>query len=52
MAECIKLYGEKEELFNEIHDEIEDQYGYRPSKPEVVGVLMAAFDDDTPFPYE
>jgi hypothetical protein len=43
--EHITLYGDKAALFRDIRDELEDEYGYRPPEPEVVGRLMAEFDD-------
>jgi len=46
MAERIKLHGEKAERFRELHDRIEKELGYRPSKPEAFGIIMADFSED------
>jgi hypothetical protein len=42
----IKLRGEKGERFEEIKAELTDQFGYEPSNPETVGMLMGGFDDE------
>lgn len=41
MRTQIALHGEKAQLFEEIHDELEEELGYRPSRPEVIGHLMS-----------
>jgi hypothetical protein len=42
----ITLTGEKSQRFQELRDELEEQLGYRPSRPEVVGYLMGQTDVD------
>ncbi|WP_435195458.1 hypothetical protein [Natronomonas sp. EA1] len=44
MTSHVKLYGSKSERFEEIKAELTDQLGYEPSNPEVVGLLMAAYN--------
>ncbi|SIS13782.1 hypothetical protein [Natronorubrum thiooxidans] len=46
MTSHIKLYGSKGDRFEEIKDSIERQLGYEPSNPEVVGLIMAAYETD------
>lgn len=46
MTVHLKLYGSKGDRFEEIKDRIEEEFGYEPSNPEVVGVLMANYDSD------
>lgn len=43
--EDLTLYGGRAERFREIREQLEEEYGYEPSKPEVVGELMREFDD-------
>jgi hypothetical protein len=43
--EDLTLYGGKARRFREIRDELREQLGYEPSKPEVIGLLMAGYDD-------
>ncbi|MFB6171071.1 MAG: hypothetical protein ABEJ23_00955 [Haloarculaceae archaeon] len=43
----VTLTGEKADRFRELRDALEDQLGYRPSRPETVGLLMAADVDVT-----
>lgn len=43
MTVHIKLYGEKAELFSEIKQELTEEFGYEPTNPEVVGVLMGNY---------
>jgi hypothetical protein len=40
MPTNITLYGNKEARFREIRDVLEDEWGYRPDRPEVIGWLM------------
>lgn len=42
MATSIKLYGSKATKFETIKAQIEEQWGYTPTNPEVIGVLMAS----------
>lgn len=49
MVTHIKLYGEKGNRFEEIKEEFSNQFGYKPSNPEVVGYLMATYDPKRPF---
>ena len=48
----IRLRGGRAERFEQIHDEIEERLGYRPTKTEAQGIIMAAWDieegDPTP----
>lgn len=46
MVSHIKLYGGKADRFEEIKGQLEDELGYEPSNPEVVGVLMSLYDSD------
>lgn len=46
MTSHIKLYGSKGERFEQIKDEITKRYGYEPSNPELVGILMAHYTAD------
>lgn len=48
MASHIKLSGGKAERFEEIKNQLQDELGYEPTNPEVVGVLMGMYtgDDD------
>jgi hypothetical protein len=39
--EPLTLYGGKADRFREIRDQLEDELGYRPSKPETIGILMS-----------
>jgi hypothetical protein len=45
MPERIKLHGEKAERFRELHDRVEERLGYRPSKAEALGHIMAEFPE-------
>jgi len=45
MTTSIKLYGSKAERFEQIKAALTEQLGYEPSNPEVVGLLMASFDE-------
>ena len=36
----ITLYGAQADRFEEIRDELEDEYGYEPKRPQVVAELM------------
>lgn len=38
----VTLTGDKADRFRELRDDLEDRLGYRPSRPEVVGLLMAS----------
>jgi|AntDeeMinimDraft_5_1070356.scaffolds.fasta_scaffold23220_1 hypothetical protein len=42
--EPITLYGGKAERFREIKDALTEQWGYEPTKTEVVGHMMATSD--------
>ena len=44
MTSHIKLYGSKSDRFEEIKASMEQQLGYEPSNPEVVGLVMAAYE--------
>lgn len=44
MTSHVKLYGSKSERFEEIKAELTEELGYEPSNPEVVGLLMAAYN--------
>lgn len=46
MTSHIKLYGSKSDRFEEIKAKMEQQLGYEPSNPEVVGLIMAAYETD------
>lgn len=48
MTSHIKLYGEKEARFEEIKDQLEEELGFEPTNPEVIGLLMARYDHDDP----
>lgn len=40
----VTLYGPKADRFEEIQSELEDDLGYEPTRPEVIGQLMAEWD--------
>ena len=44
MTSHIKLYGSKSDRFEEIKNSMKNQLGYEPSNPEVVGLIMAAYE--------
>lgn len=44
MTSHIKLYGSKSNRFEEIKHTMEEQLGYEPSNPEVVGLMMATYE--------
>lgn len=46
MTSHIKLYGSKSDRFEKIKEKMADQLGYEPSNPEVVGLVMAAYETD------
>ncbi|AGB36136.1 hypothetical protein [Natronococcus occultus] len=46
MTSHIKLYGSKSDRFEEIKHRMEERLGYEPSNPEVVGLMMATYEDD------
>ncbi|MHC3438681.1 hypothetical protein ACYJ1Y_11430 [Natrialbaceae archaeon A-gly3] len=46
MTTHIKLYGSKSDRFEDIKTAMEEQLGYEPSNPEVVGLMMAAYESD------
>lgn len=46
MTVHIKLYGTKGERFEEIKEQVARQFGYEPSNPEVVGILMGTAEID------
>lgn len=39
----VKLYGTKGERFEAIKADLQDELGYEPTNPEVVGILMARY---------
>jgi hypothetical protein len=43
MVVHVKLYGGKADLFENLKAELEDDIGYEPTNPEVVGELMASY---------
>ncbi|WP_187432921.1 hypothetical protein [Natronococcus pandeyae] len=47
MTSHIKLYGSKSNRFEEIKHTMEEQLGYEPSNPEVVGLMMATYELNT-----
>lgn len=44
MASHIKLYSGKARRFEEIKHHLEDELGYEPTNPEVIGMLMSLYD--------
>lgn len=46
MVSHIKLYGGKATRFEEIKDQLENDLGYKPSNPEVTGMLMSMYGTD------
>lgn len=46
MTSHIKLYGSKSDRFEEIKNGMEQQLGYDPSNPEVVGLIMATYETE------
>jgi len=46
MTSHIKLYGSKSDRFEEIKTNIQQQLKYEPSNPEVIGLIMAAYETD------
>lgn len=49
MTSHIKLYGSKGDRFEQLKDELTTTLGYEPSNPEVVGILMAAYNPENIF---
>lgn len=49
MTSHIKLYGSKSDRFEQLKEELEETLGYEPSNPEVIGILMAAYDPSNVF---
>jgi hypothetical protein len=47
MASHIKLYGGKQERFEEIKNQLTDKLGYEPTNPEVMGILMAQHSSES-----
>lgn len=47
MTTHIKLYGGKQERFEEIKNQLADHFGYEPTNPEVMGILMAERSSNT-----
>lgn len=45
MTVHIKLYGEKADRFEVIKAEMSEQMGYEPTNPEVVGLLLARYNE-------
>lgn len=48
MVVHIKLYSGKRERFEEIKEQVAEDFGYEPTNPEVIGVLMAAGTETPP----
>lgn len=44
MTSHIKLYGSKSNRFEEIKTSMQQQLGYEPSNPEVVGLIMSTYE--------
>mgnify|MGYP006288897427 CR=1 FL=1 len=42
--ESVDLYGGKARRFRELQDELEEELGYRPTKPETIGHLFEHYD--------
>lgn len=42
MTAHIKLYGSKQQRFEQVKARVGEDLGYEPSNPEIVGLLMAA----------
>lgn len=42
----IPLHGERAERFREIRAQMEENRGYRPSRPEVVGELIRIYSEE------
>lgn len=47
MTTHVKLYGEKADRFEAIKAEMSENQGYEPTNPEVVGFLMATYNETT-----
>ena len=45
MRHCITLTGQKADRFEQALDDLEDELGYRPSKPEAIGLMMYSFTE-------
>lgn len=45
MVSHVNLYGTRDERFEEIKADLEDDLGYEPTNFEVVGMLMATYSD-------
>lgn len=48
MPTHIKLYGGKQERFEEIKQELRNELGYEPTNPEVIGIVMARYMVEEP----
>jgi len=44
--EDLTLYGGQAERFRELRDELEDELGYRPTRPRTLGHLLENYDGD------
>ena len=44
-TESLTLYGGKARRFREVKEALEERRGWEPDNSEVVGVLMAQFDE-------
>jgi len=42
----ITIRSEKAARWQEVMESIEAELGYRPTRPEALGILMANYDDD------
>lgn len=47
MTSHIKLYGSKSELFEGIKEDLEEELGYEPTNPEVLGLIMAEYEGES-----
>lgn len=47
-SENITLYGDRAEQFRNIKDDLEDVLGHEPRNSQVLELMMADFDSDTP----
>lgn len=45
MTVHIKLYGEKADRFEAIKAEMSEKMGYEPTNPEIVGLLLARYNE-------
>ena len=47
MTVHIKLYGGKADRFQEVKTSLTEEFGYKPSNPEVIGMLLAQYPADS-----